>query len=687
MPRKRKAPAAEEEVESTPRARRTRTSLGADDSGPAPKRTPRNASKAAPIAAESDKDEDVPEEVVPAEAPKRRGRPPKAPGTTKAEQPSDLPKKRGRPAKAAAVSDSEAAAEEAPKRGRGRPAKTTAAAEEADEEEPAPKRRGRPPKAAAEKVAKDVNEALKRRGRPPRDPAAAAAPTNGAITDEAPKKRGRPAGAKNKVPAAAATTKTTGTGKKRGKPAKDTCVDTPVAKKRRGRPPKSAAATDGAEDDEVEVAALEPTGASKGTGRGKSKGKGKAKAPAEEEVDHDDVVEEVAEEDVAEEEVEADEDGAEGAEPKSGGEAKKFWLMKAEPETRMETTASGEQVDVKFTIDDLAARDEPEPWDGIRNYVARGNLRSMSIGDQCFFAESNCKIPGIVGVMEVVGAARPDPSQFDPGSAYYDPKSSQANPKWDMVLVEFRRKFKAKLPASKLKEYAEAGGPLAGLQLLRQSRLSVSGVSAKEWEFILGLEKELDASSAVASPAKKKAKKAAAAPKAKAARTPGSSRKGKGKVEADDDGVGPEVQVQEPTDMDVDVPASTTAADRHVPEVASLATSPAPDAKVVSAAASVASPPAGTGRTSPLSDVRDSEGGEEEEDAVPSTEPLADGNESSGNGEGKGLFGRIAGGIGRVLASPGRVVRAVSASREEGGARESGDRMEVVEEGEEELSI
>ena len=36
-----------------------------------------------------------------------------------------------------------------------------------------------------------------------------------------------------------------------------------------------------------------------------------------------------------------------------------YWLMKAEPESRLE-----KGVDVKFSIDDLAAAKEPEPWDG-----------------------------------------------------------------------------------------------------------------------------------------------------------------------------------------------------------------------------------------------------------------------------------------------------------------------------------
>ena len=58
--------------------------------------------------------------------------------------------------------------------------------------------------------------------------------------------------------------------------------------------------------------------------------------------------------------------------------------------------------DVKFSIDDLKTATEPEPWDGVRNPTARNNMRLMMKGDLAFFYHSNCKVPGIVGTMEVV---------------------------------------------------------------------------------------------------------------------------------------------------------------------------------------------------------------------------------------------------------------------------------------------
>ncbi|KAH8700185.1 PUA-like domain-containing protein [Talaromyces proteolyticus] len=165
-----------------------------------------------------------------------------------------------------------------------------------------------------------------------------------------------------------------------------------------------------------------------------------------------------------------------------GPEGRSYWLMKAEPESRL---VKG--VDVKFSIDDLQAATEPEPWDGVRNPVARNNLRAMKQGDYAFFYHSSCKVPGIVGLMEIVREHSVDESAFDPAHPYYDEKSTRENPKWEVVHVEFRRKFDNILPLDKLKSYGTAGKALENLQTLRQSRVSVSRVTPKEWEFITKL--------------------------------------------------------------------------------------------------------------------------------------------------------------------------------------------------------
>ncbi|KAF5711425.1 Thymocyte nuclear 1 [Fusarium globosum] len=175
-----------------------------------------------------------------------------------------------------------------------------------------------------------------------------------------------------------------------------------------------------------------------------------------------------------------------------------YWLMKAEPETRIENG-----VDVKFSIDDLKAKTEPEGWDGIRAYAARNNMRNMNAGDLAFFYASNCKEPGIVGIMEIVkefseDSKSPIPpthvahltssgSARRPGAPYYDPKSTKEKPIWDLVHVEFRKKFAVPIGLKELRELGKPGGPLEMMQLLKQSRLSVSKVSGEEWRFLCEL--------------------------------------------------------------------------------------------------------------------------------------------------------------------------------------------------------
>ena len=138
-----------------------------------------------------------------------------------------------------------------------------------------------------------------------------------------------------------------------------------------------------------------------------------------------------------------------------------------------------------YGIDDLA-RDRREPWDGIRNYQARNMMRDdMRIGDKVFFYHSNCKEPGIVGIAKVVSDAYPDPTQFDPESQYFDPKSSEEAPRWLLVDVEFVRKLKRTITLAELKAQPE----LDGMILTRKgNRLSIMPVDKPHWDLILGLE-------------------------------------------------------------------------------------------------------------------------------------------------------------------------------------------------------
>ena len=148
-----------------------------------------------------------------------------------------------------------------------------------------------------------------------------------------------------------------------------------------------------------------------------------------------------------------------------------YWLMKSEPDV--------------YSIDDLK-RDKREPWDGIRNYQARNMMRDdMQIGDEVFFYHSNCKEPGIVGVMKVASKPYPDPTQFDKKSKYFDPKSDPDNPRWLLVDVAYKRKLKRTITLSEIRE---AKG-LDGLILTRKgNRLSVIPVEKKHWDKLPSLE-------------------------------------------------------------------------------------------------------------------------------------------------------------------------------------------------------
>ncbi len=117
-------------------------------------------------------------------------------------------------------------------------------------------------------------------------------------------------------------------------------------------------------------------------------------------------------------------------------------------------------------------------------------MRAMRVGDLAFFYHSNCKIPGIAGVMRIVDEHSIDESAFDPDHPYYDPKSNRDNPKWELVKVEFVKKFDELVTLRELRSFAADGGALAGMQMLRQGRLSVSSVQPAEWRFILDLAEE-----------------------------------------------------------------------------------------------------------------------------------------------------------------------------------------------------
>ncbi|MBM4011632.1 MAG: EVE domain-containing protein [Planctomycetota bacterium] len=144
------------------------------------------------------------------------------------------------------------------------------------------------------------------------------------------------------------------------------------------------------------------------------------------------------------------------------------WLIKSEPGV--------------FSIGDLAsARNQTTPWEGVRNYQARNFLRAMTRGDLALFYHSNATPSAVAGIVEVVRPAYPDPTAWDPGSEYHDPKASPANPLWSMVDVKLVEAFPREIPLEELR-----GIPaLKTMELLRRgSRLSVQPVTAAQFRLI-----------------------------------------------------------------------------------------------------------------------------------------------------------------------------------------------------------
>ena len=144
------------------------------------------------------------------------------------------------------------------------------------------------------------------------------------------------------------------------------------------------------------------------------------------------------------------------------------WLMKSEPS--------------ECSIDDtLAAPDATVPWVGVRNYQARNFMRDvMAIGDGVLFYHSSCAEPGIVGIARVASQSRPDPTQFDAKSPYFDPASRPDAPRWLLVDVQVLRKT-SNLSLAQLRARPE----LAEMLVLKKgNRLSITPVEPKHWRAI-----------------------------------------------------------------------------------------------------------------------------------------------------------------------------------------------------------
>lgn len=151
----------------------------------------------------------------------------------------------------------------------------------------------------------------------------------------------------------------------------------------------------------------------------------------------------------------------------------RYWLMKSEPST--------------FSIDDLQ-RDGFTDWEGVRNFQVRNMMRDeMKPGDLALFYHSNAKPPGVAGVCRICEAAKPDATQWDPESKYYDKKSSPENPIWILVEVEFVEKFPNYISLQQLKDQHA----LRDMPLLRKgNRLSITPVTQEQFELICHLARQ-----------------------------------------------------------------------------------------------------------------------------------------------------------------------------------------------------
>ena len=136
---------------------------------------------------------------------------------------------------------------------------------------------------------------------------------------------------------------------------------------------------------------------------------------------------------------------------------KNYWLVKSEP--NVWSIDQQKKSGAKGTV-----------WDGVRNYQAAKNLKTMKKGDLCFFYHSNIG-KEIVGVVEVIK------------ESFIDPTDKEK--RFVAVQLKFKQKLKAPVTLEKIKQIKE----LSELALIKQSRLSVMPIDSKSWKIICKLGK------------------------------------------------------------------------------------------------------------------------------------------------------------------------------------------------------
>ena len=134
-----------------------------------------------------------------------------------------------------------------------------------------------------------------------------------------------------------------------------------------------------------------------------------------------------------------------------------YWLMKSEPST--------------WSWQNQLDRGQAgEGWDGVRNHQASNNMKAMEIGDLAFFYHS-VNEKQIVGIAEVIQLYHPDPTD--------------ASGRFGMVTIRAVKSMKVPVTLAQIK----ADGRLQEMALVRQSRLSVTPVSADQWAIIMSMGK------------------------------------------------------------------------------------------------------------------------------------------------------------------------------------------------------
>ena len=134
-----------------------------------------------------------------------------------------------------------------------------------------------------------------------------------------------------------------------------------------------------------------------------------------------------------------------------------YWLMKSEPDV--------------WSIDQQKkAGLKGAPWDGVRNYQAAKNLKSMKKGDLCFFYHSNIG-KEIVGIVEVIK------------ESYLD--KTDKTGRFVAVTVQFKKKLPKPVTLENIKNNKE----LSHLSLIKQSRLSVMSIDHKSWKILNNMSK------------------------------------------------------------------------------------------------------------------------------------------------------------------------------------------------------